>query len=161
MRDSNRRGKGFSRLELLLSLIFLAMFLMIGYSSKVIAGSRNVSQVNNAKQILTGCALYAADVGRGKYPNGTYDPDNGSMDPNKQPAKTAEGCFQDMFGAGILELETLFWNPKNGKQCSQDPPNGDDKLEAGENYWDYVSGLKNTDVHSFPTRRSSDLKSVV
>ena len=106
-------------------------------------------QVSNVKQILTACALFAADKGAGRFPNGHYDAKTGEMT-SEIPAESAEACFQDLFDAGIMEMELLFWLPQNEMQCETAKPDEDGILEPGENYFDNVSGLSEVKKSTLP-----------
>ena len=99
-------------------------------------------QINNCKQILTGCALFAADQGAGRYPSGRYDPKLPKLEFD-EAAESAEECFQDLFDSRIIDLEALFYNNRSYKQCDSVPPNENGVLEAGENCWDIISGMDN------------------
>ena len=144
-RQWNRRARGDSVGAVLL-LVVLILILGLIYSSqpvsRVLPAAQQSKQINNCKQILTGCALFAADQGAGRYPNGRFDPDKEEL-LEGDPLASAEECFQDLCKSGIIDLEALFYNNKSQKQCDLVPPDEDGILEAGENCWDYIAGLHN------------------
>ena len=138
-----KRNGGFTLIELLVVITIIAILasFAVPVFTKVIQNSQQTKQVNNAKQILTACALFAADKGGGIYPTGTWE-DGGFTDGD--PSTVAEDCFNDLFETGIMEMELLFWLPQNATKCGIAKPDEDGTLDEAENYWDYISGMNNS-----------------
>ena len=140
-----KRNGGFTLIELLVVITIIAILasFAVPVFTKVIANAQQSKQINNCKQILTGCALFAADKGAGVYPSGLLD-DDGNFDSEASVTTDAELAFNDLFKAGIIDLESLFYNNKNTVKCGLVPPDEDGTLEAPENCWDIVTGMNNT-----------------
>ena len=127
------------------AVLFLALVIVYYPKNLNAHYSAQSKRINNGKQILTACALFASDKGAGQYPKGRYS-DQLKMITDDPPAASAEECFQDLFRNGILTREEfLFWSPLLQRQCSEKKPNEDGMLEAGENSWDFVAGMSNLD----------------
>ena len=146
MGDRNAVARKRARLVL---NVFVVMFAVAVFSigafqfSNMRENAKQARQNGRAKNILTGMALYAADKGAGVYPFGSYDPETEEFSDLKDEL-TAEECFQDLFDSGVLDLESLFWHPGHEKQCNEEEPNEDGKLEPGENSWDYIAIMNNS-----------------
>ena len=140
-----KRNGGFTLIELLVVITIIAILasFAVPVFTKVIANAQQSKQINNCKQILTGCALFAADKGGGVYPSGLLD-EEGNFDSEASVTTDAELAFNDLFKAGIIDLEALFYNNKNTVKCGLVPPDEDGELEAAENCWDIVTGMNNT-----------------
>ena len=103
----SERRRGFALLELVALIVLLVVLSAFFFPVQLITtGSSGGKQINNCKQIITACSLYAADVGAGRYPTGNYDPEKRTVVPDK-PAGSAEECFQDLFDVGIVDWEAL------------------------------------------------------
>ena len=109
-RDSQKRGGSISGLEIVLALVLIAVLVVFWLPSRMIVDRAQSAQIANCRQILTACALYAADAGGG-YPNGRFDSKTGKIEPG-EAADSAEECFQDLFESGIVDLEALLHLPQ-------------------------------------------------
>ena len=144
--------RGVTLWEVILVIVLLALLLLVtfGPPRPRIANSAQARQINNAKQILTACALFANDAGAGRFPNGHYDPETGKFT-SDVPAASAEECFQDLYRSGILKTEDfLFWLPRHERQCAKEKPEEDGKLTPGENCWDYIAGMQMVESNPKP-----------
>ncbi len=144
--------------------IFLSLLLasfIIPLFGRMTDSARQTRQINNAKAITLAIHIWASDRS-GTFPFGTYDPNTPTYDPRSSswpppkdyvfplPADDAESCFNDLFKAGAIEIEKVFWNPHHRLHCFPSPPDENGNLKPGENCWDYIRGLNNSSRESLP-----------
>lgn len=111
--------------------------------SKIQEKGNQTKAINNARQIIIGLKLYAAD-NNGKYPDKLK---NGSS------ASDSNTAFRELFINGALENESIFGCP-----ASPYVPDGNigtapdyrEALKPGENHWAMTGGLNDSSSGAIP-----------
>jgi prepilin-type N-terminal cleavage/methylation domain-containing protein len=133
--------KGFTLIELLVVITIIALLASLAmpvYSTVTEKG--NITKgINNAKQIVLACKVYASD-NDGGYPD---TPKGASA------ASDANTAFREFFKAGMFTDERIFTCPASPSVAKADnnigtAPDFAQALIAGENHWSMVGGLNDS-----------------
>ncbi len=142
-----RKNNAFTLIELLvvISIIAIIAALAMPSFSKIMLKSKMSNQMSNGKNIWNAMADYATNPEDDAYPMLKDREDVGTL------VGTSSEAFEILLEKGMVDDKKVFFNPKSA-WCEKTTSNESTakKVQAKENDWCYVVGLRRTSDSRYP-----------
>ena len=144
------KSDAFTLIELLvvISIIAILAGIALPVFGEVQVRGAQTKALSNAKQVGTGCKLFAMDY-QGNFPQWPKGADSAPDKTKGSDTLTDSNSVLETLIPDYLPDKGVFSIPKSA-YCKVTTAGATDKLAAGENEWAYVTNLSDTSNSRFP-----------